>query len=80
MSKPEKSHTSLQDGVIGISWEYRCGFSSETNFERLYKAVINGVTVWKNATRTKVTFSIGEKLMKYQSEQELIKALENGKD
>jgi hypothetical protein len=79
MSKLEKSPTSNQDGVIGISWEYRCGFSSEHNFERVYKAIIDGVTVWKNATRNKTTYSIGEKKLRYNSEQELLEAIENGK-
>ena len=61
MSENKKSPTSNQDGVIGISWDYRCGWSGEHNFERVYKSVIDGITVWKNATRNKVSYTIGEK-------------------
>jgi hypothetical protein len=77
MSELEKKPTSLQDCVIGISWDYRCGFSSENNFERVYKAIIDGVTVWKNATRNKTTYSIGENNLKYTTEQQLLEALKN---
>lgn len=79
MSEKKKSPTSNQDVVISISWEYRCGWSGEYNFERVYKSVIDGITIWKNATRNKVSYTIGEKSRKYKSEQELIKALENGR-
>jgi len=79
MSKSKQRPTSNLDSVIGISWEYRCGFSSENNFERVYKAIINGVTVWKNATRNKTTYSIEEKKLKYISEQQLLEAVRNGK-
>jgi hypothetical protein len=75
MSEPKQMPASLQDGVIGISWDYRCGFSSEHNFERVYKSIIDGVTVWKNATRNKTTYSIEEKKLKYTSEQQLLEAI-----
>lgn len=80
MFNKKKNPTSNQDGVIGISWEYRCGWSGEHNFERVYKSVIDGVTVWKNATKNKTTYTVGENGKKYKSEQELIEALKNEKD
>lgn len=66
------------DCINKINWNYRCGFSSETNFERLYKSEIDGIIIWKNATRNKTTYTIGEKSKKYNTEQELINALKNG--
>lgn len=62
-----------------IKWDYRCGWSSETSFERVYKAEINGTTIYKVASRNKTVFSIGiEKNAKneFASEEELVKALE----
>jgi len=79
MSELEKTPTSNQDGVIGISWDYTCGVSGQHDFERVYKAEIKGVTVWKNATRHTTIYTIGEKKLRYNSEQEILEAIENGK-
>lgn len=60
-----------------ISWEYRCGFTSGTNFERVYRSTVNGTAVWKNSSRNKTTYFIGEK--EYKTEEELIKAVNSVK-
>lgn len=77
--KINTENPSSQGGAIGIYWDYRCGFSSKNNFERIYKAEVNGVTVWKNAQRHKVSYTIGENKLRYSSENELLRAIEDGK-
>jgi hypothetical protein len=65
-----------------INWIYFFGGSSNCGktFDRYYKAEINGVRVEKRSTNTRTTFSIGNidhAKVKYQSESELLTALQS---
>lgn len=67
---------------IIIDWKYFFGGSSGRDFDRFYKAEINGMRVEKHATQSDVKYAIGnidEAKIKYKTENELIDACLNVK-
>lgn len=70
--QPEEGKASV------IEWKYFFGGSGGKNFDRYYKAEINGHRVEKHASNRGVEYSIGnvdEAKEKYKSESELIIAI-----
>lgn len=63
-----------------IDWQYFFGGSGGRDFDRYYKAEINGVRVEKHASNRRTRYSIGnmdEAKQTYKSEEELLEALNN---